>query len=182
MYKRVVYIFIMSLAMSFALSGCMKIKDTSGIKQYLQDQGKSEILAIDLKSKHKDKKSKTYKEAENLFNKAAGAGNGWTKGIVFDARVKRELDVPVQDYKNSEAGKSIEAFLKLQPGFSAEAFDPVTGALIATFALSVVDMIEKQNDKRVEAAIQVIEKEFSKASWTTFELTTPQFVNDKYKK
>ncbi|MCM2358297.1 MAG: hypothetical protein NDI77_09120 [Geobacteraceae bacterium] len=177
MYKCIICVCILG----FALSGCMSIKDTSGIKQYLQDQGKSEIFAIDLKSKIKDKKSKDYKHAETLFNNAAGAGNGWAKGIIFDARVNRELNVPVQDYKNSEAGKNIEAFLGLQPGIAAKAFDPVTGALIATFVISVVDMIEKQNDKRVETAIQVIEKEFSKASWTTFELTTPQFVKDKYK-
>jgi len=41
-------------------------------------------------------------------------------------------------------------------------------------------MIQKQNDKQVEAAIHDIEEEFSKARWTTFELTTPQLLNEKY--
>jgi hypothetical protein len=157
----------------------MTIKDTSGIKQYLQDQGRSEILALDIKAKYK-KKSTTYKQAEALFNQAAGTGDGWSNGILFDAKTKREINVPIQDYKASDAGKSIEAFLKLEPALTTKAFDPVTATAIAALVVSVVDMLEKQNNKRVEEAINVIEEQLSKARWTTFELTTYQWVNEKY--
>jgi hypothetical protein len=47
--------------------------------------------------------------------------------------------------------------------------------------MSVIDLIQKQNNKQVEAAIHAIEEEFSKARWTTFELTTSQWVDEKYK-
>lgn len=172
---------IVAFIVLVTLSGCMSIKNTSGIKQYLQDQGRAEILAVDIKTKNPDKNSPAYKNAEALFNKAAGAGNGWTKAIVFDAKTKREVNISVQDYKDSDAGKSIAAFLSLEPEERIKAFDPVTATAIATFVMSVIGLIQKQNDKQVEAAIHAIEEEFSKARWTTFELTTPQSANEKYK-
>lgn len=172
---------IVAVGLLVTLSGCMSIQDTSGIKKYLQDQGRAEILAVDIKTKNPDKNSPDYKNAETLFNKAAGTGNGWTKGIVFDAKTKREVNISVQDYKDSDAGKSIAAFLSLEPEVTTKAFDPVTATAIATFVASVIDLIQKQNDKQVEAAIHAIEEEFSKARWTTFELTTSQWANEKYK-
>lgn len=180
MKNTAIRLIVILVVLSFAISGCMTIKDTSGIKQYLQDQGRSEILALNIKAKNK-KTSATYKNAETLFNRAAGTGNGWTNGILFDAKTKREINVPILDYKASDAGKSIEAFLKLEPEITNKAFDPVTGIAIAAFVVSVVDMLQKQNDKRVEAAIKVIEERLSISRWTTFELTTHQWVNDKYK-
>ncbi|MEK6767246.1 MAG: hypothetical protein AABY49_13610 [Planctomycetota bacterium] len=172
---------IVAFVILVTLSGCMSIKDTSGIKQYLQDQGRAEIQAVDIKNKNPDKNSPAYKNAETLFNTAAGAGNGWTKGIVFDVKTKREVNISVQDYKDSDAGRSIAAFLSLEPEVTIKAFDPVTATVIATFVMSVIDLIQKQNDKQVEAASHAIEEEFSKARWTTFELTTPQWVNERYK-
>lgn len=168
-------------ALLIAVSGCMSIKDTSGIRKYFQHQGKAEILAIEIKAKNPDKDSSAYKTAERLFNKAAGAGNGWASGIVFDARVKREVNVSVEDYINSEAGKAIRDFLALDPGFRPLSFDPVTAAAIATFVVTVIDKIEEQNDKRVERAIKAIEQEFSRSRWTTFENTTLQWIDQKYK-
>jgi|GEM_PF-4326578 len=172
---------IVGIVLLISLSGCMSIKDTSGIRQYLQDQGRAEILAIDLKTKNPDKNSPAYKNAEALFNNAAGTGNGWAKGIVFDAKTKREISISVRDYKDSAAGKAIAAFLSLEPEVTIKTFDPVTATAIATFVVSVIDLVQKQNDKQVEAAIHAIEEEFSKARWTTFELTTPQWINEKYK-
>lgn len=172
---------IVAVVLLVTLSGCMSIKDTSGIKQYLQDQAKAEILAVDIKTKNPDKNSPDYKNAEILFNKAAGTGNGWAKGVVFDAKTNREVNISVQDYKDSDAGKSIAAFLLLEPEVTTKAFDPVTATAIVTFAASVIDLIQKQNERQVEAAIHAIEEELSKARWMTFELTTPQWVNEKYK-
>lgn len=172
---------IVGAILAVNLSGCMSIKDTSGIKQYFQDQGRAEILAVDIKTKNPDKNSPDYMKAEALFNHAAGIGNGWTKGIVFDAKTKREVNISIQDYKNSDAGKYTAAFLSLEPEITTKAFDPVTAMAIATFVGSVIDMIQKQNNKQVEDAIHDIEEEFSKARWTTFELTTPQWINEKYK-
>lgn len=172
---------IVGIVLLVTLSGCMSIKDTSGIKQYLQDQGRAEILAVDIKTKNPDKNLQAYKNAETLFNNAAGTGNGWAKGIVFDAKTKREVSISVQDYKDSDAGKSIAAFLLLEPKVTIKAFYPVTATAIATFVVSIIDLVQKQNTKQVEAAIHAIEEEFSKARWTTFELTTHQWVNEKYK-
>lgn len=172
---------IVGIVLLVTLSGCMSIKDTSGIRQYLQDQGRAEILAVDIKTKNPNKNSPAYKDAEALFNNAAGTGNGWTKGIVFDAKTKREVSISAQDYKDSNAGKSIAAFLSLEPEVTIKAFDPVTATAFAAFVVSVIDLIQKQNDKQVEAAIHAIEEEFSKARWTTFDLTTSQWVNEKYK-
>lgn len=171
------------LAMS---TGCMSIKDTSGIKQYLQDQGRAEILVLDIKSNNKSKETQTYKKAEILFNQAAGVGNGWMRGIVVEARLKKEVNVSVSDYRASDAGKRIASFLALDdakaldPVSETKAFDPVSAVLIATVVVNVIDQLEKQNDARVDRAVQTIEREFSKSQWTTFELTTPEWVTKKY--
>jgi hypothetical protein len=158
----------------------IEIKDTSGIKQYFQDQGRAEILALDIKKKNPDKNSSVYKNANSVFNQAAGIGNGWTAGILFDAKIERKVDVSVENYKNSDAGKAVGSFLALDSGVRLKLFDPVMAAAVAVFVLTVVDKIEKQNSERVERAIEAIEKEFSRARWTTFELTTPEWVNKKY--
>jgi hypothetical protein len=178
---------IVGAVLAVTLSGCMSIKDTRGIKQYFQGQGRAEILAVDIKAKNPDKNSPAYKKAEILFNRAAGVGNGWMKGIVFDAKTKREVNISIKDYNDSDAGKSIAAFLSLEPEITTKVFDPVTATAIdaaidiTPFVGAIIDIIQKQNDKRVEAAIHAIEEEFSKARWTTFEQTTPQWINEKYK-
>jgi hypothetical protein len=41
-------------------------------------------------------------------------------------------------------------------------------------------MIEKQNDKRIETAVQTIESGFMKAEWTTFQSTTQEWISQKY--
>jgi hypothetical protein len=164
----------------------MSIKDTSGIKQYLQDQGRAEILVLDIKSNNKSKETQTFKKAETLFNQAAGVGNGWMRGIVVEARLKKEVNVSVSDYRASDAGKRIASFLALDdakaldPVSETKAFDPVSAVLIATVVVNVIDQLEKQNDARVDRAVQTIEREFSKSQWTTFELTTPEWVTNKY--
>jgi hypothetical protein len=156
------------------------VKDTAGIRQYLQDQARAEMLALDIKGKNLDKQSAPYKKAEALFNQAAGAGNGWTRGIVLEARLKRQIDVSVADYQASDAGKRLSAFLALDTDRLLR-FDPVTGLVIAKFVADVIQILENQNDARVERAVTVIETEFSKARWTTFEETTPKWVDEKYK-
>ena len=171
-------------AILLCTSGCMSVKDTSGIKNYLQDQGKAEILAIEIKDKNPDENSTAYQNAERLYNEAAGAGNGWTKGIVFDARMKREVNVSTEDYTNSKAGKAISEFLSLGSNLTYAkkySFDPVTATTLATFIVGCIDRIEQQNDERVERAIEAIDGEFSRAYWTTFKNTTTDWIDNKYK-
>jgi hypothetical protein len=162
----------------------MSIKDTSGIKEYLEDQGRAEILATVIKDKNPDKNSTAYQNAQELYNNAAGLGNGWTSGILLDARLKRQVDVSVEDYANSDAGKAISEFLAFRPGrgyvktFSVE---PGTAITLAAFVVGLIDKIEQQNDRRLERAIEALEREFSRARWTTFENTTAAWIDNKYK-
>ena len=172
---------IVSFILSLILSGCMRIKDTSGIKQYLQDQGRAEILAVAIKARNPDTNSSVYKEAEASFNKAAGAGNGWSEGIVFDAEMKREVNVSIDAYNNSDAGKSIKAFLSLGEKRTTKTFSIETAVVIAPYVKSIIDIIMEQNEKQYEKAIKNIKEQFSKARWTTFELTTSKWIDDKYK-
>jgi len=173
---------IVSFVLSLILSGCMRIKDTRGIKKYFQDQGRAEILAVDIKAKNPDQNSPEYKEAEARFNKAAGTGNGWTKGIVFDAEMKREVNVSIEDYENSDTRKFIEEFLSLEeemPIFKAMGFE--TAIVLWPFIESLIEKIIEQNEKQIDKAIRNIKEQFSKARWTTFELTTSQWIDAKYK-
>ncbi len=166
-------------AIFLCTAGCISIKDTSGIKAYLQDQGKAEILAVQIKAKNPDKNSAAYQNAERLYNNAAGAGNGWTSGILFDARAKHEVNISIEDYKGSDAGKAISEFLARSD--KRLSFDPVTVAAVATFAIDLLDKIKQQNDQWVERAIGTLEREFSRARWTTFENTTADWLDDKYR-
>lgn len=171
---------IVSFVLSLILSGCMRIKDTSGIKQYFQDQGRAEILAVDIKAKNPDHNSPVYKEAEACFNKAAGTGNGWTEGIVLDAKMKREVNVSIQDYKNSDTGKFIEKFLSLKEERKINKSGLGTAIVVLPFIESLIEKIIEQNEKQIDKAIRNIEEQLSKARWTTFELTTSQWINAKY--
>ena len=150
-------------------------------KEVLGRPRKAEIIAVAIKAENPDKNSTAYQNAKRLYNNAAGAGNGWTSGIVFDARVKRQVNVSVENYSNSDAGKAISEFLALDTRFRARSFDPGTAAAIATLVVALIDKIEQQNDQRVERAVKMIEREFSRTRWTTFENTTLQWINDKYK-
>ena len=162
-------------------AGCgVAVKDTAGIKKYFEEQGRAEMLAIELKANTPDKNSADYKNAEKLYNRAAGAGNGWTSGIVFEARTERKIDVSLEDYADSEAGKALAKFLELG-GPDIKYFDPVTTAAIANFALALIDKIEQQNNQRVERVVKQLEQEFSRSRWTAFENTTVQWIDEKYK-
>ena len=180
--KRKQYITAVVCAAAMALAaGCgVAIKDTAGIKKYFEDQGIAEILAIEIKANMPDKNSADYKNAEKLYNRAAGVGNGWTSGIVFDARNKRQVNVSVKDYTNSDPGKALVQFLALgRP--TTKSFDPVTTAVIANFVMALIDKIEQQNNQRVELVVKQLEQEFSRSRWTTFENTTVQWIDEKYK-
>jgi len=172
---------IVCTAVLFCMPGCMSIKDTSGIKKYLGDQGEAEMLAIEIKANNPDKNSSAYRNTERLYNKAAGAGNGWTSGIVLDARNKQEVDVSVEDYKNSSAGKALSEFLALDSSFKTKSFDPVTAAALVTFVTDSIERVGKLNDQFVERAVKRLEHEFSRSRWTTFEKTTSEWIDEKYK-
>ncbi|MCQ8181048.1 hypothetical protein NP603_08010 [Methylomonas sp. SURF-1] len=164
----------------------MSIKDTAGIKLYLEDQGKAEIRALNLKSSITDKDSTSYKIAKDLFDEAAGTGNGWANGIVFDAKTKREVNVSVDDYEKSRVSKAIKSFLNFDPGISSkserEVFDPVSAIAVVTFAVNTVKTIEDLHNGYVERSIKTLEQELNKARWTSFESITPQSIAEKYNK
>ena len=190
MKKNKTSVIILAAVSLLFTAGCstVKIKDTAGIKLYLQDQGRSEILALDIKTKDKTKKTDAYKNAESLYNRAAGLGNGWTKGIVTDVKFKKEVNVTVQDYQTSPAGLAISQFLLLDSSAPKPAtgpvvkpmFSPATITLAALLAKEVIKIIDEQNKKSVADATTVIEQEFQRTSWTTFELTTSEWINTKY--
>ena len=183
--KRQQYITAVVCAAAMALAaGCgVAIKDTAGIKKYFEDQGSAEILAIKIKANTPDKNSADYKNAERLYDRAAGVGNGWTSGIVFDAETKRQVNVSVKDYANSNGGKALVQFLALggPTTITTLSFDPVTTAAIANFVMALIDKIEQQNNQRVELVVKQLEQEFSRSRWTTFENTTVQWIDEKYK-
>jgi len=159
----------------------MSIKDTSGIEKYLGYQGEAEMLAIVIKTNNPDKNSSAYRNAERLYNKAAGAGNGWTSGIVFVAKNKWKVNVSVEDYANSDAGKALSEFLALDSSFKTKSFDPVTAAALVTFVTNLIERVGELNDRFVERAVKRLEHEFSRSRWTTFEKTTPEWIDEKYK-
>jgi len=187
-------------AIFLCTAGCLQIKDTSGIKEYFQDQGRAEILAITIKEKYKNKKgSADYRNADMLYNRAAGAGNGWAKGILYDLRTTSVLDVSIEDYNNSPAAKAISDFLKLDqhPFYTMRLAFPTKGShppyakdlpadqanleKIGSSVEKLIEIVKKQHDRWVEQAISVIELQFSNARWTTFENTTTKWIDEKYK-
>ena len=99
---------------------------------------------------------------------------------MFDAKTKRQINISVNDYAESNAGKSLAQFLALG-GPAVKTFDPVTAAAVANFAMAIIDKIEQQNNQRVELAVKQLEQEFSRSRWTTFENTTVQWIDEKYK-
>jgi len=164
-------------------TGCVSIKNTKGITRYLEEQGKAEIIAVDMKTKLQQDKE-NYKKFEKIYNSAAGTGNGWTKSIVSNVRLKKEVDVSVEDYENSTVAKEISKLHKIADSVGNEkinkGLDPVTIGLIIVFANGITEIMIEQNNKAVDRVAQVLEDEFKKANWTTFELTTQEWINSKY--
>lgn len=164
-------------------TGCVKIKNTERITLYLQEQGIAEILAVDIKNK-KQKDMENYKTFEKVYNSAAGTGNGWTKAIITNVRLKKEVDVSVEDYKNSDVAKEISKLQRIAASVGNEkinkGLDPVTIGLVVLFAKGITGMVIEQNNKEVDRVAQVLEDEFKKVNWTTFELTTQEWIISKY--
>lgn len=173
------------LGMLFFLQGCMTIGSTEGVKAYIKDTAEAEYAAVKLKERFHNKESAEYKKAERLYDDAAVASNGWLKGLVFDANVKRKFDVTEKTYENSDAHKAIKSFLdesSLLPGmrYEMKGLDLVTANIILYFSDIVIQKILEMHNKQVQEAIARITEQLNKSGWTTFSNISQDYLDKKY--
>lgn len=173
------------LGMLFFLQGCMTIGSTKGVKAYINDTAEAEYATVKLKERFYNKESVEYKKAERLYDDAAVASNGWLKGLVFDANVKREFDVTEKTYENSYAHKAIKSFLDesslmLGVRYEMKGFDPVTATAIVNFSVLVIQKIVDMHNKQVQEAIARITEQLNKSGWTTFSNISQDYLDKKY--
>lgn len=116
-----------------------------------------------------------------VFNRAAGYRTGWANSVLLDARTKRVIDVPLSAYERSETAQAIAEFLALDPGLFTKSLDPVFASAVGELIQHITKTIMDQRRKSIETAIATLEEQLKKVQWTSFENTTDEWLDRKYR-
>lgn len=176
--RRSFVIFIL-LAVVLLITGCFKVKDTKGVALYLSQQGKCEMLALEIKGKFQ-KGSQQYADAEKLFNEAAADCNGWVASEILEIEGNATVNITEEEVIGSHSYNSMNSFLSFSPDGKGSLIVSALAQEILDFGTKIVNFIIELNQKRTDEAIKKIKQELEKTRWPTFAMVDEHWYKHKY--
>lgn len=164
-------------------SGCVKVKDTSGLDACFVQTATAEYLAYEFKSVYGNRpEDKTYTAVRVQYSTAAGAVGGWLKSLDYQIDNTHELNASAADYERlckPELDKTIELIKSSLPS-RIVAEGGITLAAVLGAVPVLVDRFLTLHDKWVGEAKKQAKAAFAGAAMIPFADLNEKTLRTKY--